>query len=445
MLLAQSLMVGGGDPAAAWRSALDALQLAPRSLRVVDAALNTALALRRYGEARELVARRQALDPTSGRGDWWAANVALAVGDTAGVARAFRAYQAKGGRDPRVRPGDLGADFPPCFLMRYADRATGDALLAGTPASFGAETGVDSVNVYYAQAELLLMRGDTARTRAAVARGLATFRGMSVEMRTGYEHLLSWLAAAQGDRAAAEGALALLATRLAALRRATPGGLVDAYLACMRADVEALLGDVTALLAPLRRCLTMPSGYPVATLRTNPAFARHAADPRVRALAAGPRGGRAARPHHARAAGPVAPRRAHRRSGVAAGHEAAGDGRTLGDGGAAPPATAPATAGRAPVGRQPRDAERDSLRAAWRHSVAHAAAGTRLRLGRDVLAAASGMAAAGRLEAAAPAHAGAPRGCPPNRLDAGEPGQPEPGREKGEPPSDRTRPTSDLL
>jgi hypothetical protein len=171
------------------------------------------------------------------------------------------------------------------FLLRYADRASGDALLAGTPASFGAETALDSVNVYYAQAELLLTRGDKARARAALARGLAIFRGMSVEMRTGLEGLLSWFAAAQGDRGAAEGALALVATQYAAHIRDMPGGLMDVSLTCARAEVEALLGDVAALLAPLRRCLTMPSGYPVATLRTNPAFARHAADPRVRALA----------------------------------------------------------------------------------------------------------------------------------------------------------------
>jgi hypothetical protein len=50
--------------------------------------------------------------------------------------------------------------------------------------------------------------------------------------------------------------------------------------------VEGLLGDVAAMLPPLRDCLTVPSGYPVAFLATEPEFARHAADPRVRALAA---------------------------------------------------------------------------------------------------------------------------------------------------------------
>jgi hypothetical protein len=54
----------------------------------------------------------------------------------------------------------------------------------------------------------------------------------------------------------------------------------------MRAEVAGLLGDVAAMLAPLRQCLTMANGYPVSALGTEPAFARHAGDPRVRALAA---------------------------------------------------------------------------------------------------------------------------------------------------------------
>jgi serine/threonine-protein kinase len=289
MLLAQSLIVGGGDPAVAWRSALDALQLAPRSLRVVDVALNTALALRRYGEARELVARRQALDPPSGRGDWWAANVALAVGDTAGVARAFRAYAAKVGRIRASDPGTFTLASP-MFLMQYAGRAAGDALLAGTPASFEAETGNDSVGVYMAQAQLLLSRGDTARARPLLARGVALLGRLvdaaDAETQAYLGLTLAWFAAAQGDRASAERALATSAAGFAVRLRDAPGGAMDAGLTCARAEVEGLLGDVAALLAPLRRCLTMPGGYAVATLRRYPAFTRHAADPRVRSLAA---------------------------------------------------------------------------------------------------------------------------------------------------------------
>jgi hypothetical protein len=83
------------------------------------------------------------------------------------------------------------------------------------------------------------------------------------------------------------------------------------------------------------------------------------------------------------------------------------------------------------VGGRPRDAERDPVRAAWRHSVAHAATGARVRLGRHMLEAAARVARPGRLAEAPPAHAGAPGRGRPDRLDAGEPGQPELGREKG--------------
>ena len=63
------------------------------------------------------------------------------------------------------------------------------------------------------------------------------------------------------------------------------GGNRDADQTCMSAEVYALLGDVDAMLPLLRRCLTMPNGYPLAQLG-EPAFARVRADPRVRALAA---------------------------------------------------------------------------------------------------------------------------------------------------------------
>ena len=67
----------------------------------------------------------------------------------------------------------------------------------------------------------------------------------------------------------------------------------------------------------------------------------------------------------------------------------------------------------------------------WRRAAPIAADGARLRLERDVLAPTEGVAAAGRLEAAAPAHAGAPRGRRAGRLDAGGSRLKELGREKG--------------
>jgi hypothetical protein len=279
-----------GDTVPAWPTALAALRLAPRSTVVLDEALRVALSLRRYDEARGLVARRRALDPTAARGDLLAAHVAAAVGDSLTVARALRAYQAKGGR---VRASDrvYVAMRTPLVLMRWSDRATGDALLAGTPAIFGAETGMDSLSVYHAQAQLLLRRGDSARARPLQARAYGLVRRLSDAAQPGKPQAnvalpLAWFAATRGDRAAADGALALYAATYGANLRDEAGGLKDARLTCMRAEVAGLLGDVPAMLAPLRRCLTMANGHPVAALRTEPAFAQHAADPRVRALAA---------------------------------------------------------------------------------------------------------------------------------------------------------------
>jgi hypothetical protein len=179
----------------------------------------------------------------------------------------------------------------PLQLMRYADRALGDALLAGTPATFGARSGEDTLRLTVEQAQLLLRRGDAARAGPLLARGLVLARRLSAEAATPERRAdlapgFAWFAAGGGDRATADRALATYATTWAAQLRDAPGGYFDADLTCARAEVAGLVGDVAAMLAPLRRCLTMANGYPVAALRTEPAFARHAADPRVRALAA---------------------------------------------------------------------------------------------------------------------------------------------------------------
>ena len=277
-----------GDTAPAWPGTREAVRLAPRSAWALDRAFMTARALRRYGEAGELVARLQVLDTVPGKGELRAARLAAAVGDSAGVARALRAYQATGGR-LRADERPFLVLRSPMQLMRYADRATGDALLAGTPATFGAQSAEDTLRLLTEQAALLLWRGDAARARPLLARGLAlTQRLAPATTPQRMEDLWlshAWFAAALGDRAGAERALAASGATFGAELRDQPGGTRDAALTCMRAEVAGLLGDVAAMLAPLRRCLTMANGYPVAALGTEPAFARHAGDPRVRALA----------------------------------------------------------------------------------------------------------------------------------------------------------------
>lgn len=178
----------------------------------------------------------------------------------------------------------------PLQLMRYADRALGDALLAGTPATFGARSAEDTLRLHAEQAALLLRRGDAARVRALLAQGLTLAQRLSAA--TTPQHLEdlwlphAWFAAARGDPTEAERALTASDATFGAEVRAQPGGTRDAALTCTRAEVAGHLGDVAAMLAPLRRCLTMANGYPASALASEPAFARHAGDPRVRALAA---------------------------------------------------------------------------------------------------------------------------------------------------------------
>jgi hypothetical protein len=278
-----------GDTAPAWPGTREALRLAPRSIWALDRAFMTALALRRYGEAGELVARLQVLDTAPARGELRAARLAAATGDSAGLTRALRAYQANGGRF-RADERPFLVLRSPMQLMRYADRATGDALLAGTPGTFQARSAEDTLRLYAERAALLLRRGEAARAQPLLAQGLALARRLSpATTPQRFEDLWlshAWFAAARGDRAGAERALAASAATYGAELSAQPGGTRDAALTCMRAEVAGLLGDVAAMLAPLRRCLTMANGYPVAALRSEPAFARHAAEPRVRAVAA---------------------------------------------------------------------------------------------------------------------------------------------------------------
>ncbi len=277
-----------GDTASAWPMALSALRLAPRSTSVIDKGYNIALAQRRYGEASELVVREQALEPSAARGDLHAAQIAAAVGDSVGVARALLAYRAKGERFRADEP-PWGVERTALELLQYGGRALGDTLLAGTPATFGAKTADDSLLLFQVQANLLLRRGDVARVRPLLRQGLALSTEMSVRatpaMRAEIGPQLAWFAAAAGDRSAADRGLAAFAADYATAQRESPGGQSDAYLTCTHAEIAGLLGDVTKMLAPLRRCLTMGSGYPVATLKSDWAFARHASDPRVQALA----------------------------------------------------------------------------------------------------------------------------------------------------------------
>ena len=274
----QRALVFVGDSAGAWESVQRVLPLAPASKSVLATCFNTALALRRYSDAADLVARARALDPAGLAPIFNAATLAAKLGDRAGVGRAVRELQARGGR--------LGASDGE--LMRNGDSWLQNELATGSLASFAPGSALDSVNFYAEKAELFMARGDNAHARALADSAWRLEKRMTDDpnqstfvRRTQYE-VLAWLAALRGDRP----------TALTMLRQAGesptiamyPNGVEAVQLSCTKAAVYGFLHDVDTMLPFAQRCFTKANGYPIAYLN-DPEFARNRNDPRVRALA----------------------------------------------------------------------------------------------------------------------------------------------------------------
>ena len=273
----QRALVFVGDSAGAWEAVQRILPLAPASKSVLATCFKTALALRRYGDAKALVARERALDPAALGPIFDAATLAAKLGDRGAVGQAVLELQSRGGR--------LGASDGE--LMRNGDSWLQNELATGSLASFAPGSALDSVNFYAEKAELFMTRGDNARAlgladsawrlekRMADDPNLSTF-----VRRTQYE-VLAWLAALRGDRP----------TALSMLRQAGespsiamyPDGAEAVQLSCTRAAVHGFLRDVDAMMPFAQRCFTKANGYPIAYLN-DPEFARNRGDPRVRAL-----------------------------------------------------------------------------------------------------------------------------------------------------------------
>jgi tetratricopeptide (TPR) repeat protein len=267
-----------GDSAAAWEAVKRVVPLAPASKWVLGTSFNTALALRRYSDAADFVARERALDPAALGPIFNAATLAEKLGDRAGVARAVRELRARGGR--------LGASDGD--LMRNGDAALQHELATGSLSSFAPGSALDSVNFYAEKAELFAARGDYARARTLadsawrLEKRLADDPNQSAYVRRTQYEVLAWLAALLGDRTVA----------LAMLRQAGesptiakyPKGVEAVQLSCTRAAVYGFLGDAATMLPFAERCFTSVNGYPIAYLN-DPEFAWRKNDPRMRALA----------------------------------------------------------------------------------------------------------------------------------------------------------------
>jgi Tfp pilus assembly protein PilF len=273
----QQVLVFVGDSAGAWETLERVVPLAPASKSVLAISFNTALVLRRYREAADLLARERALDPAALGPIFRAATLAERLGDSAGVDRAVRELRSRGGR--------LGAQDGD--LMRHGGTALQRELATGSVSSFAPGSAIDSVAFYSEKAELFMSRGDYVRARALADSGWTLEKRMADDpnqtayvRRLEYE-VLAWFAALRGDRP----------TALSMLRQAGTGPNIAMYpnsseavqFTCTQAAVYGFLNDVEAMLPFARRCFTQANGYPLGYLN-DPEFARHMTDGRVRAL-----------------------------------------------------------------------------------------------------------------------------------------------------------------
>jgi serine/threonine protein kinase/TolB-like protein/Tfp pilus assembly protein PilF len=280
ILLASTRIQVAGDSAGAVDAAARAVALGPRSEEVIFEVIRVMLALRRYDDARDLIARGRALEPESPAMPLMAVELASAVGDTAAVSSAMRELRAAG----------AGRGVEMLDKMRVGDAALRQEVAAVSLALVGAATARDSILYYRAKVQVFLTRGETARARALMDSGArvsaaraAAYSADSINAASLFRRV-AWFAAGRGDRPAAVAAL----RRGAAdpVIRGRPGNVWDADQTCTSAEVYGLLGDAEGMLPFLRRCLTMPNGYHLAQLTEQPAFAHLRADPRVRALVA---------------------------------------------------------------------------------------------------------------------------------------------------------------
>jgi len=268
-----------GDSAGALAAMKRILPLAPASKSVLASSLVTALALRHYDDAADIVARERALDPMGTAPIYHAALLAEHLGDAAGVTRAVRELRARGGRIGAA-DGDL---------LRHGDAALQNELATASLSSFAPGSALDSVNFYAEKAELFASRGDYKRARVLAdsawrleKRMADDPNGSAYVRRTQYE-VLAWLAALYGDRSLALGMLdkASVSQTIAMY----PKGVEAVQLSCTKSAVYGFLGDAEAMMPFLQKCFTSANGYAIAELN-DPEFAWRKNDPRVQEIAA---------------------------------------------------------------------------------------------------------------------------------------------------------------
>lgn len=266
-----------GDSAGAWESVKRILPLAPGSRSVLTTCFVTALSLRRWKDAANIVARERTIDPTSTVPVYHSAMLAEKLGDTLALSRAVRELRARGGKI-----GAADGEF-----LRKADHALQNEFAAASLASFAPGSALDSVNFYAEKAELYAGRGDYVRARTFADSAWRLEKRMvddpsgSAYVRRGQYEVLAWLAALYGDRA----------TALSMLEKASqsqtiamyPRGVEAVQLSCTKAAVYGFLGDAETMMPFAEKCFTSANGYAVSYLN-DPEFAWRKNDPRFKAL-----------------------------------------------------------------------------------------------------------------------------------------------------------------
>jgi len=266
-----------GDSAGAWEAVQRVLPLAPASKSVLGTCFLTALALRHYKEAADIVAKERALDPAGLGPIFHAATLAEKLGDSVGIARAVRELRARGGR--------LGASDGD--LMRKADASLRDEFANGSLASFAPGSALDSVNFYAEKAELFAERGNYVRARTLadsawrLEKRMADDPNQSIYVRRTQYEVLAWLAALLGDRQVALNMLAKASVSPTIAKY--PRGVEAVQLSCTTAAVYGFLGDAERMMPFARKCFTSANGYAIAYLN-DPEFAWKRTDPRIQEI-----------------------------------------------------------------------------------------------------------------------------------------------------------------
>jgi len=265
-----------GDSSAVWRDIERIIRLAPRSPNALIGAAVSAAALRRFSDANEFLHRARAIMPKRPDLVLRAAHIARNQGDLAAMIRLMHEFVALGG-SPSAE--DL-------VLLRSGDREMQQALAAGAPETFHAASAADSLHYYLEKAQLNMARRDAPTARALLDSAANVLKELLGDLATSgserrvFSELMAWTEAARGERGMA---LAGVNDVPQSLQR-WPRGSWSAYVACNDAQIYALLGEVEKMLPPLERCLTLPGGFSTSAIAAEPALARHARDPRVRAM-----------------------------------------------------------------------------------------------------------------------------------------------------------------